>query len=205
MKRVLIAIFLLLLCAAAVLKLAVLELPRVAGTDMAPALQPGDMLLASRLETEPRRGQLVLMEHPQVPGRLLLRRVIGMPGDRVAVKREVPQINGKPLTRKVIGPAVLMDGGEQLKMKLVEELLGGNTRIHVLKDPGRRSTDVKEVALGQAYYYVLADNRNHGTDSRTFGPVPADKIRAVVSRRLSAGEGCIVGQPEREGWSRLSP
>jgi signal peptidase I len=204
MKRVLLAIFLILLCAAAVLKLAVLELPRVSGTDMAPALQPGDMLLASRLETEPRRGQLVLMEHPQVPGRLLLRRVIGMPGERVAVKREVPQINGQPLSRKVIGPAVLKDGGEQLKMKLVEEVLDGKLRIRVLKDPGRRSTDAKAVALGQAYY-VLADNRNHGTDSRTFGPVPADKIRAVVSRRLSAGDGCIVGQPAREGWSRLSP
>jgi len=204
MKRVLIAIFLILLCAAAVLKLMVLELPRVAGNDMAPTLQPGDMLLASRLDTEPRRGQLVLMVHPQIPGRLLIRRVIGMPGERITVKGEVPQINGRPVPRKVVGRAVLKDGGTELKMKLVEEVLTGTRRIQVFKDPGRRSTDAKEVTLEQAYY-VLADNRNHGTDSRTFGPVPADRIRAVVSRRLLAGEGSIVGQPARDGWFRFSP
>lgn len=204
MKRALLVLLLLLLVALAAAKLILFELPRVAGADMAPALQPGDLLLAYRFNKEPLRGQLVLLEHPDVAGRVLLRRVVGIPGDRVSVRKEVPYLNGEPLPRRVVDQVLLTDGGQQLKLKLVEEVLAGTERIRVLKDPGRRSVDAREVTLEGAYY-VLADNRNHGTDSRTFGPVPAGRIRAVITHRISAGPGIIEGQRPREGWVSFSP
>jgi signal peptidase I len=200
MKRVVVVLLILVVLAAAVIKFLVIELPRVGGDDMAPALQPGDLLLAYRLDTTPRRGQLVLLEHPASAGRLLIRRVYGLPGDRVAVKQETPLLNGRKVPRRVVEQVVL----EGRRMKVVEEIIDGATRVRVLKDPGRRSVDAREVVLENAYY-VLADNRNHGTDSRTFGPVPADRIRAVVTHRVSAGPGCLEGQPEREGWFRFEP
>lgn len=203
-KKTLIGLLLLLVIAGAVLKLFVFELPRPAGNDMAPTVQPGDMLLANRLASAPTRGQLVLIEHPQEHGRLLIRRVVGLPGERVTAAKETPAVNGTSASRTVLRELVLLDPGQkELPMKLVEETLLG-VSYQVLKDPTRRSVDPKPVALGSAAYYVLADNRNHGTDSRTFGPVPADHIRAVITHRVSAGPGCIKAQPERPGWASLA-
>jgi hypothetical protein len=87
-------------------------------------------------------------------------------------------------------------------VRVIEEQLGDAPLYLVLKDPQRRSVDAKEVTLSGAYY-VLADHRNHGTDSRTFGPVAAGKIRAVVCHRLSAGPGALADQGPRKGWTSL--
>jgi len=202
MKRFLIVLVLLVVIVAAALKLFIYELPRVAGNDMAPALQPGDLLLANRLSTKPERGQIVLMEHPEIKTRVLLRRVVGLPGERVVVHAEVPAIDGKPAKRKTVSKVRLTDMGRELPMRLVEESLAGVT-YRVLKDPARRSVDPKPVLLGPDQYFVLSDNRNHGTDSRTFGPVPADRIRAVVTHRVSAGPGSLSPQEVRDGWQHL--
>jgi signal peptidase I len=203
MKRVL-GILLLVLIVGLVVKIFIFEIPSVVGNDMAPTLQSGDRLLAYVLDKKPNRGELVLMEHPEGKG-LLIRRVVGLPGDRIAVRAEVPTLNGVAAVRRAQQEIVMSDGaegkGKGLALRVIEEDIGG-VRYLVLKDPKRRSTDVKELTLGGAYY-VLADHRNHATDSRTFGPVAADKIRAVITHRLSAGPGTIKGQPERPGWQRL--
>jgi len=202
MKRFLVVVLLLALIGAVVAKIFLFELPSVLGNDMAPTLQPGDRLLAYRLDREPGRGELVLCEHPGKPGRLLLRRVVALPGERFSLKHEVPSVDGRPAVRRVLREVTLRDEGRSRTMQLIEEELGGS-RYLVLKDPSRRSHDEKETRLVGAYY-VLADNRNHGTDSRTFGPVPAEKIRARITHRLTAGEpGSIVGQAAREGWKSL--
>jgi signal peptidase I len=208
MKRLFIVLLLLGIAAAAA-KLFILEIPTVTGNDMAPALQAGDRLLAYRLDTTPRRGDLVLIEHPEGK-QLLLRRVVAIPGDRVAVRQETPVINGKPASRKAQRDSALRElaGGTPLKVRIVEERLpsgsGGDDgpQYLVLKDPQRRSVDVKEQTLGGSYF-VLADHRNHGTDSRTFGPVAAGKIRGVITHRITAGPGTLAGQGPREGWTSL--
>lgn len=202
MKRILVAVLILALVLIAAAKLFVLEIPVIAGDDMAPSVQRGDRLLANRLLTPPRRGDLVLVEHPQST-RLLVRRVVGLPGETVSVKREVPIVDGRPAERHV-GEEVSLAGAQGdagRPMRLVEETLEG-VRYQVLKDPRRRSNDVKPVALEGAYF-VMSDNRNHGTDSRNFGPIPKDKVRAVITHRLSAGPGSLAGQEAREGWASL--
>lgn len=201
MKRFLVVLLLLLLVGAAVAKLFLFELPGVLGNDMAPALQPGDRLLAYRLDVTPGRGELVLLEHPREPGRLLIRRVVALPGERFALRKETPWVEGRAAARRVVREVTLRDEGRTRKLQLVEEELAG-VRYQVLKDPARRSHDEKEQRVERAYY-VLADHRNHGTDSRTFGPVPVERIRARITHRLSAGEGSIVGQPPRDGWKSL--
>ena len=191
------AVMLLLIIAAAVLaKLLVFELPGVNDDHMAPALQAGDRLLANRLKVKPTRGQLVLIKRPGSQ-RLMIRRVVGLPGERVAVIKEVLQVDGQPALREVVGQVVL--GGK--KMKLVQERLG-LVEYPVLSDPGRRSADFSSITL-EGSYFVLADSRNHGSDSRDFGPVPPDRILAVITHRVLAGEGKMEGQAPRPGWARL--
>jgi signal peptidase I len=201
MKRVLV-VLLLIAILVVVAKIFVCEIPVVTGNDMAPALQAGDRLLAYRLNTTPARGDLVLMEVP-LSKQLLLRRVVAIPGDRIAVRDETPVLNGAPAKRKVQRETTLRDpGGKELKVRVIEEELGDGPRYLVLKDPRRRSVDAKEVSLSSAYY-VLADHRNHGTDSRTFGPVDAAKIRAVITHRLSAGPAALADLGPRAGWMAL--
>lgn len=203
MKRALITLLLLVLAGGAVAKFFVFEIPMVSGNDMAPTLQAGDRLLAYRLNTTPARGDLVLFEHP-TEGRLMIRRVVALPGDRIAVRAEAPEVNGRPSARKVVREVTLsdlLDGRRQdVAMKLMETT--GDRSFLLLKDPRRRSRDYAQHELGGAYF-VLADNRNHGLDSRNFGPVPASRIRAVISRRITAGPGSLLGEGPRKGWTEL--
>jgi hypothetical protein len=88
-----------------------------------------------------------------------------------------------------------------------EELRG--ITYTVLKDPRRRSVDHSALKLQDAYF-VMADNRNHGTGSRTFGPVPDANILGVVTHRVSAGEASVrgantEGSPARDDWAPLRP
>jgi len=203
MKRFVTVLILLLLMSAAVGKFFLFDVPRVVGNDMAPALQSGDLLLAYRLDTTPARGDLILFHHPQVTSRLVIRRVVALPGEQIAVRNEVPLINGKPAARTIQRELNLSDEGTVVHMKQVQEQVGEAPPWLVLKDPARRSRDTSVQTLGPGQYFVMADNRNHGTDSRTFGPVSGDTIRATVVCRISAGPGSIEGQGQRPGYSPL--
>lgn len=203
MKRIFLSFLLLLLIAAAVSKFFLFEIPTVAGEDMAPTLQKGDRLLAVRWGFKPQRGDLVLLEHPET-GQLMIRRIIALPGERIGVKQEVPIVNGLPVRRKLIKEVMLSDPSQDLneaRFKLIEEIWNAKA-YYLLKDPRRKSRDTKEIELLNGYY-VLADNRNYGTDSRTFGPVPETKIRAVIFYRVSTGKGSIKGQPPRQNWMNV--
>ena len=54
---------------------------------MMPSLYPGDFVLASRLDSAPLRGDVVIFPHPAKPAFLLIKRVVGVPTESVAVER----------------------------------------------------------------------------------------------------------------------
>lgn len=205
MKRLLTATVVLLFVGAAVAKFFVFELPVIMGSDMAPTLQSGDRLLANRLGGAPERGDLVLLEHPEAKGRLLIRRVVGLAGETVGMREDRPVIDGKRAQHRVqrrVRVEIVIDASEQRRpMNVVQETIGGAS-YPVLTDPKRRGQSVKPVHLHDAYY-VLADNRHHATDSRTFGPVARSKIRAIVTHRVSAGPGSVLPRVAREGFASL--
>lgn len=204
MRRILVSLLVIVLAVLAVGKVLLFELPRVEGDDMAPVLQRGDWLLANKLRRTPERGQLVLMEHPQ-HRHLLIRRVVGLPGERVKVRRDRLYIDGKQVEQRRLREVTLTHGvqGTRKVLTLVEEHIG-LLRYRILKDSRLRATDGPEVVLKDAFY-VLADNRAHGRDSRTFGLVPKSRIRAIIGYRLSAGEGSFLDPEEREGLQAIEP
>lgn len=203
MKRVVLALVIAALLSLAVAKLLLFDTPMVAGNDMAPTLQPGDLLLANRLARQPARGSIVLLRHPQTD-RLLLRRVMAVPGDTIGVISETPQINGKAARRKRLAAVTLKGRSSpttgRAMMLIEEESLAG--RYDLLKDRQRRSRDLRPRQL-DGTYFVLSDNRNHGSDSRDFGPVPAASIVATVIYRLHAGSGTVEPQQPRANIARL--
>lgn len=64
---------------------------------MRPALQPGDWLLARRLRRPPARGAVVVLNTAAAPDLSLVKRVIGLPGERVAVAEGQVHIDGTTL------------------------------------------------------------------------------------------------------------
>jgi signal peptidase I len=107
----------------------------------------------------PARGDVVVLRSPDEPGVILLKRVVGLPGDRIAV------IDGKVW---IDGAQVALGGAGAEPV----ELLGG-VRHRVRVGPDRRFGPV-EVPAGQ--FLVLGDNRGNSRDGRAFGFVDRGAI-----------------------------
>ena len=72
----------------------------VEGSSMFPTLQQGDRLIVSRLSYllgEPSRGDIIVFQYPYGPERDFVKRIIGLPGETVAIENGQVLINGKPL------------------------------------------------------------------------------------------------------------
>ena len=126
---------------------------RVVGSDMQPTLAAGSLALVNTLHTSPARGEVIACTDAE--GTLLLRRVIGLPGDRVAIDRTTGQVsvNGTPLAESYISRSAV-----------------GNMDI----------ADETEVPKGKLF--LLGDERLAARDSRqeTFGLLPLTAVRGQV-------------------------
>ena len=123
---------------------------------MSPALRDGDLVLVTRGLSEPRRGSVVLLDMRQEAGpRFQVKRLVGLPGERIAFEDGLLHIDG---------------------VHHSEPYLGGM--------PATLGTDRLTRDVGEDEYYVLGDNRAHSTDSRGYGPVLRSEIVGVVRTRL---------------------
>jgi signal peptidase I len=117
---------------------------------MAPTLEPGDMIIVSAWPYffgEPQRGDLVVFLHPQIPDIKYVKRLIGLPGERVALHNGKVLINGATLNE----PYVLDDP----------------------EDVQPETTEMKERLIPAGEFFMLGDNRNNSNDSRYWGTSPS--------------------------------
>ena len=131
---------------------------RVQGDSMGPTFRHDDLLLVGRRPDRSgmlHRGDIVLANGPGAPERYYLKRVVGMPGERLALEDGLLMINGDHLH---------------------EPYLNGL--------PACLSTECSSWQLGNDMYFLMGDNRAHSTDSREYGPVASSAIIGRLSRRL---------------------
>ena len=64
---------------------------------MRPALEPGDWVVSRRRSGTPPRGRIVVFEHPARPGMLMIKRVIGLPGERMDITSGRVAVDGRIL------------------------------------------------------------------------------------------------------------
>jgi signal peptidase I len=165
---------------------------RISSATMAPTIEPGDWLWAERryyCARDPERGELVVLALASHPGSVFVKRVIGLPGDRVQLKQGQIYLNGEPVRRDWIESAIAEgESGEATRRALFMETLPNETRYAVeIADPEAPIENTEEIAVPAGQYFVLGDNRDHSLDSRTapeFGLVPrgsiADRPRLVI-------------------------
>jgi signal peptidase I len=101
------------------------------------------------------RGQVVVFNSLSTPGEALIKRAIGLPGDTVELRDGAVFVNGVCIEEPYVH--------------------GQSTLCYNACDP---------IHLGAGQYFMLGDNRAVSLDSRSFGPVPAEKIIGTVLVRL---------------------
>jgi len=115
----------------------------------------------------PDRGDIVVFKLPRDDRTDFIKRVVGLPGDRVQVINNRLHINGQPVDSREISRETVRDVfGPRDTVQLRETLPGG--RSYIIQDfgPGNEldDTPVYEVPVG--YYFMMGDNRDNSIDSR---------------------------------------
>jgi signal peptidase I len=134
---------------------------------------------------EPKRGDVAVFKLPKDNSTDYIKRVIGLPGDRVQVIQGVLHINGSAVKEERIGETpVDLGAGYGGRAIAYWETLPGGTRhkIHKLND-GRglfNNTNVYEVPRG--HFFMMGDNRDNSTDSRDLGSVGYVPLENFVGR-----------------------
>ncbi|MCB1385742.1 MAG: signal peptidase I [Nitratireductor sp.] len=127
-------------------------------------------------EGAPQRGQIAVFRLPTNPSIDYIKRVIGLPGDRVQVRESILYINDEPVKRVPAGMFKHPDGGPDVPMFL--ETLPNGVSYNVLESNPRSAGDntrVFEVPPG--HYFMMGDNRDNSLDSRfDVGFVPLENF-----------------------------
>ena len=202
------------LAVVALAKAAIAEPYYVPSGSMEPTLLIGDELLATKfpygyssaslplsialprtqriLGALPERGDVVVFRHPAIRSQVWVKRVIGLPGDRVQMRNGRLWLNGEPVGLKHDGSALTGEGGPQLSAtRYIETLPGGRTHS-ILKLRGHSSADdTPEVAVPADHVFVMGDNRDNSADSRI--PVAEGGVGLLPTSDLIGRVESIVG------------
>jgi len=132
----------------------------------------------------PKRGDVVVFKKPTDNATDYIKRLIGLPGDRIQVIHSRLYINGKIVPREALGPYVdtkREQGGAQDRYKSYRETLP-NGVSYVILDRGDDATDVDNTdvyVVPKGHYFMMGDNRDNSQDSRYLGLVgfvPAENL-----------------------------
>lgn len=136
----------------------------VKGASMEPNFYDKEYLIIDEISfrlKNPERGDIVVFKYPRNHEEYFIKRIIGLPGEKVQIKNGVVYIYNEK------NPEGL---------KLEESYLSENDKTYGLNE--------ESVALSLNEYYVLGDNRNFSKDSRSFGAVDE---KLIIGRVLLRG------------------
>ncbi len=124
-------------------------------------------------ETPPQRGDVAVFKYPGDQGQGqnrtdYIKRIVGMPGDRIQITKGVLHINGTAIERKRLGDYIKGSNGHYQKGSLYRETLPNGRSYTVLEytDDGM-ADNTPEFLVPANSYFVMGDNRDDSLDSRT--------------------------------------
>jgi signal peptidase I len=182
-----IRVFMLMLLVVSSLRSALADWNDVPTGSMKPTIEEGDRVVVNKLAYDlkvpfttfevwkwgdPRRGDIVVLFSPK-DGMRLVKRVVGVPGDRIEMRDNQLYVNGDAARWKSIGEENDREQGSTL---VVEETLEGRTHrvMFTPQIPAVRSFAPLIVPPGR--YFVMGDNRDNSNDSRFIGLIDRHRI-----------------------------
>lgn len=131
----------------------------VDGQSMEPSFHNNDYLITEKVTFKvrpPERGEIVILHPPDNPEINYIKRIVGLPGDAIQIKKGFVYVNDQRLDESY--------------------LPSGDTTASVQEN--------YSIALKDKEYFVMGDNRSHSRDSREIGPVPYQNIVSRIWFRL---------------------
>lgn len=194
---------------------------QVPTASMEPTIKVGDRLLAYKLAydlkvpfmdytlmswADPKRGDIIVFKYPKEPDIDYVKRIVGLPGDKIRVENNILYINGNAQERTDHDNdrSILNDihDNPDIKTLSVEKL--GDLDHWVIQDKGNNalfSLSMKYPADGGEYtvpadsYFCMGDNRDNSTDSRSWGQVPREYVKGkalfVMWSAFTADDGFL--------------
>ena len=129
-----------------------------------------------------------------------IKRVIGLPGDRIQMNNDVLYLNGKPVPRERVADYVGdLDGEEGHWTQYRETLPGGKSYVMLDKHTDGPLDNTEEFVVPPGHYFMMGDNRDNSDDSReAVGYVPAENLEGKALFRFFSTDGSarILGSLE---------
>lgn len=144
----------------------------IASGSMRPTLETGDYVYAltrAFADRIPARGEIAVYERDG--GASYVHRIVGLPGDRVALRNGILHLNGTSVVREHVGAH---DGA----LVLYREFFPGGAP-HLIAEVGddMHYDNFEEILVPPNQVFLLGDNRDNAADSRYSGPVPVERLR----------------------------
>lgn len=187
---------------------------RIPSSSMMPTLLIGDFILVNKFTYglrlpvlnwevvelgNPERGDVVVFRSPDNPDEDWIKRVVGLPGDRITYVDKKLYVNGELMGQDVLGRYTGIGSGRSMTGASLREEDLGEAHHQILIAPNRPGRGNGEWVVPEGHYFVMGDNRDNSNDSRFWGPVPERYLVGkafLIWMNWDAAAGGI-------GWSRI--
>jgi len=159
---------------------------KIPSGSMIPTLQIGDYILVNKfvygirlpvIGTEvfeidlPERGDVMVFKYPDNPRINYIKRVIGLPGDKIHYENKRLYVNDALMSRSIKAQLPPMAP----RKAIYNEMLG-DVEHDIQMDLNRMASYPDTWTLGEGEYFMMGDNRDNSRDSRSWGVVPEGNI-----------------------------
>jgi signal peptidase I len=162
--------------------------------------------------TEPKQGDIVVF-HNEATNEDYIKRLIGLPGDKIQMKEGRLWINGTMVERELVGDAIDRDSKyRDVPVKVYKETLP-NGVVHTVQEisDDQQYDNTSEYVVPAGHYFMMGDNRDRSADSRVLsnvGYVPADNLIGKAEARFfsvkdNRAPWALWEWPETVRWDRM--
>lgn len=189
-----------------VLRSFIIEPFQIPSGSMIPTLQVGDFILVNKyhyglrlpvIGTKifdvdlPQRGEVMVFIPPH-DSRYFIKRVIGLPGDRIRYEDQRLFVNGEEMRTEYVEDIQISTGVGFLPGVLLREVTGETEHQTQIIVSSRRRPSRTTWVVPEGHYFMMGDNRDNSSDSRVWGPVPEKNI---------VGRAFAVWMHKEPGWN----
>ncbi|MCY4524002.1 MAG: signal peptidase I [Halobacteriovoraceae bacterium] len=204
---------------------------RIMSSSMAPTVMLGDFIFVNKMaygfkvpftginllgidigplylfgKSTPERGDVIVFKYSKDKSIDFIKRVVGLPGDKIEIKNKKVFINGLPVpTRTIDEKELTKDADENFKyvrFRFYESETGNKKHIIQLDEDNFYRTELPPTKIPPGKYFVLGDNRDFSLDSRFWGLVAEKNIKG---KALMVWLSLVFKDKKSDPWIKIRP